>query len=57
MLNIFPEMRWPRRQVQQELRSTIFSENIDNLRIPFFNGNNDGAAWALFVKHSRAHGE
>ena len=53
ILNGFPWTRWTRRQVQRELCRTIFSENIDNLWVSCYNGNNDRAAWALFVKHPR----
>ena len=54
--NRFPWTRCPRCQVQRELWGTIFS-GIENLGVSCYNGNNDQAAWALFVKHSRAQGE
>ena len=50
----FPWTRYPRRQVQRELWGTIFI-GIDKSRVSCYNGNTDRAAWALFVKHQRAH--
>ena len=57
MLNRFPGTRWPWRQVQSKLCSTIFSGNIDNSQVSCYNGKNDRAAWMMSVKHPRALGE
>ena len=49
-----------RREWQRSMESCpryIFSENIGNLQVSCYNGNNNRAAWALFVKHPRAQGK
>ena len=43
--------------VHWELCSTNFCENIANLWVPCYNGNNDRSARVLFVQHSREQGE
>ena len=57
MLNRFPATRWPRRDVRWELCGTNFGENIPNLRVSCYNGNNDRSALVLFVQHPREQGE
>ena len=44
----FQETTWLRHQVQRELNGTTFGEHIDNLRVSFYNGNNDRATWTSF---------
>ena len=44
----FQETTWLRHQVQRELSGTTFGEHIDNLRVSFYNGNNDRATWTSF---------
>ena len=43
--------------VQWELCGTNFRENIANLWVSCYNGNNDRSAWVLFVQHPRKQGE
>ena len=42
---------------QRELCGTNFSENMENLWLSCYIGNNDRAAWTLFVKHLWTWGE
>ena len=57
MLNRFPSTTWPWRQVQRELCGTIFSGNVEHLRVSCYDANNGRVAWALFVMHSQAQEE
>ena len=43
--------------VQWELGGTNFRENIVNLQVLCYNGNNDWSARVLFVQHPREQGE
>ena len=57
MLTGFPENNMVVAAVQWELCGTNFRENIANLRVSCYNGNNDRSAWVLSIQHPREQGE
>ena len=57
LLNRFPATRWPRHHVQWELCGVNFRENITNLQVSCYNGNNDWSARVLFIQHPWEQGE
>ena len=55
-LHLF-KYRWPRRRFSESYAVRNFREDIANLWVSFYNGNNDRSARVLFVRQSREQGE